>query len=56
VGDPVWVLVGVRRLCRQGTLVLEWTGRDLCKDKARLSASLVNAVSGPARLDWSSPS
>jgi hypothetical protein len=29
MGDPVWVLAGVRRLRRQGTPVLEWTGRDL---------------------------
>ena len=27
MGDPLWVLAGVRRLCWQGTLVLEWTGR-----------------------------
>jgi hypothetical protein len=46
-------LGGVRKLHAQGTLVLGWTGRDLCKDQARLSASLVNAVSGPVRLDWS---
>ena len=26
-GGPVWVLVGVRRLLGQGTLVLQWTGR-----------------------------
>ena len=29
MGDPVWVLVGVRRLCGQGTPVLEWIRRDV---------------------------
>ena len=46
-------LGGVRKLCKQGTLVLEWTGRDLCPYQAGLSASLVNAVSGPVQLVWS---
>jgi hypothetical protein len=49
----VCILAGVQKLCMQGTPVLEWTGRDLCKDQVGLSASLVNAVSGPSRLDWS---
>ena len=49
----MWALAGVQRLRGQGTPVKEWTGRDLCKDQAGLSASLVNAVSGPAQSDWS---
>ena len=28
MGNPVWALAGVRRLCWQGTPVLEWSGRD----------------------------
>ena len=53
MGDPVWVLVGVWRLHGQGTPVLEWTGGTCASDQARLSASLVNAVSVPVGLDWS---
>jgi hypothetical protein len=30
MGNPVWALAGVGRLHWQGTLVLEWSGRDLC--------------------------
>jgi hypothetical protein len=30
------------------------TGRDCAPNQAGFSASLTNAVSGPARLDWSS--
>ena len=32
-----------------------WNGRErtCAPDQARFSASLINAVSGPARLDWS---
>jgi hypothetical protein len=30
VWNPVWALVGVRRLRWQGSPVLEWSGRGLC--------------------------
>jgi hypothetical protein len=30
VGNPVWTLAGVRRLCWQGSPGLEWSGRGLC--------------------------
>ena len=45
--------LGVSGNSTQGTPVLEWIGRDLCKDQARLSASLVNAVSCFVGLDCS---
>ena len=45
-------LAGVGKLCGQGT----WCWRGLegtCDpDQARLSASLINAVSGPSGFDW----
>ena len=31
MGNPVWALAGVGRLCWQGTPVLEWSGRAICK-------------------------
>ena len=30
MGNPVWALAGVRRLCWQGSPGLEWSGRGLC--------------------------
>ena len=54
MADPVWVLAGVRRLPGPGTLVLQWAVRDLIPGSGPgLSASLINAVSGLSRLDWS---
>ena len=39
-GDPVCVLAGVWRLRGQGTLVLEWTGRDLCHHAVFITIAL----------------
>jgi hypothetical protein len=30
VGNPLWALAGVRRLCWQGSPGLEWSGRGFC--------------------------
>ena len=40
MGDPVWDLAGVQRLRGQGTLVLEWTGRDLCHHAVFITIAL----------------
>ena len=53
MGNPVWALAGVGRLCWQGTPVLEWSGKGLMPHvRPGSTASLVTAVSGSARLDW----
>jgi hypothetical protein len=47
-------LASVRRLHAQGTPVLVGPEGTCAPDQAGFSASLINAVSGPAWLDWSS--
>jgi hypothetical protein len=52
-GESSGDLGGIQRLHAQGALVLVLTGRDLWPWSSGFSASLINAISGPARLDWS---
>jgi hypothetical protein len=51
-GESSRDLQRVSRLCAQGYPVLTLTGRDMWPWSGWFSVSLINAVSGPARLDW----
>jgi hypothetical protein len=53
-GGSCVYLMGVHRLHFQGTVVLAGSEGTCSPDQARFSASLISAVSGPERLDWSS--
>jgi hypothetical protein len=53
-GGSCVYLDGVYRLHAQGTPVLAGPQGTCAPDQAVFSASLINEVSGPMRLDWSS--
>jgi hypothetical protein len=49
----LWVAGGCQPTLCPSYPCAAWTGRGLCPYSGRVFASLTNAVSGPARLDWS---
>jgi hypothetical protein len=53
-GGSCGLLAGVSLLCALPTPVLAGPEETCAPDQAWFSASLINAVSGPLRLDWSS--
>ena len=49
----LWVAGGFSRLCALATPLLAKLKGTCAPDQAGISASVISAVSGPARLDWS---